>query len=87
MWYTIYAGEAANELHIRMNLHRRGKAGCPHITGHFNSCCKDKSYSIQIIEVLSSNGRDENGTVDENICRLRLGRGDFWMKTLRTSFP
>ena len=76
-------GERANELHIRMNLQRSGKTGCPE---HFNSCCKDKSYIIQIIEVLSGNGHDENGIVDENNCRLRLSWEDFGMKTLRTNF-
>ena len=70
-----------------MNLHRRGETGCPYITDHFKSCCKGKSYSIQIIEVLSVSGHDENGIVDENIYRLRLGRKDFWMKILRTNFP
>ena len=42
---------------------------------------------IQIIQILSGNGRDENGIVDENIHRLRLGREDFWMKILKTNFP
>lgn len=51
-----------------MNLHRRG------ITDHFNSCCKCKSYSIQLIDVLSNNDHDENGIEDGNIRRLRLGR-------------
>ena len=68
-----------------MNLQRRGKTACLHITEHFNSCCKGKSFSIQIIVVLSGNGHDENGIVDENIRRLRLGSEDFWMKTLRTN--
>ena len=63
-----------------MNLHRRGKNRLP-------TCCKGKSYSIQIIDALSGNGHDENGIVDENFRRLRLGREDFWMKTLRTNFP
>ena len=42
---------------------------------------------IQMIEILSGNGHDENGIVDENICRIRLGREDFWMKFLKTNFP
>ena len=25
---TQHVGETSNELHIRMNLHRRGKTGC-----------------------------------------------------------
>ena len=70
-----------------MNLHRRGKTGCPHMTDHFISCCKGTSYSIQITEVLFGNGQDENGIVDENIWRLRLSRKDLWIKTLRTNFP
>ena len=70
-----------------MNLRRRGKAVYPHITGHSNSYYKDKSYSVEIIEVLSGNGQNENGIMDENIRRLRLVRKDFWMKSLRTNFP
>ena len=70
-----------------MNLHRRGKTGCPQITEHCNSCCKGESYSVKIIKIPSVNVHDENGIFDENICRLRLGSEDFWMKTLRTNFP
>ena len=36
-----------------------------------------------MIEVLSGNGHDENGIVDDNIRRLRLERKNFWMKVLR----
>ena len=46
-----------------------------------------QSYSIQIIEVLSGNGHDESGILDEIIRRLRLVSEDFWMKILRTNFP
>ena len=59
-----------------MNLHRRGKVGCTHVTEHFKFCCKGKSCSIQIIEVLFGNGLSENGIVYENIRRLRLGRDE-----------
>ena len=66
-------------------LHRRDKTDFPHVSKHFNSCCKVKSYSIQIIEVLCGNRHNETGIVDENNYRLRLGSEDFW-KTLRTNF-
>ena len=56
---TPYLGKTANEFHIRMNLHRKDKIGCPNITEHFDSCCEGKYYSIQIIEVLPCNGHDE----------------------------
>ena len=69
-----------------MNLYRMDKTGCPRITDRFSYYCKEKSYSIQMNEVLSGNGHDENVIVYENIRRTRLGRGDFWMKKLRTSF-
>ena len=52
-----------------MKLTKRGKTSYPYATHHFNFCCKGKSYSIQIIEVFSRNGHDENGILDENICR------------------
>ena len=70
-----------------MNIHGRSKTGSSHISEQFNCCCKGKFYTIQIIEVLSTNGHDENDIVDENIRRLRLHREYFWMKTLRTNFP
>lgn len=53
-----------------MNLHKRGKTVSPHIKDNFNCCWRGKSYSIQIIDVLSGNGNDETGIVDESICRL-----------------
>ena len=70
-----------------MSLHRRGKTDYLYIAEHFNSCCKGKSYSIQIIEDLSGNGHDENGFVYKNINSLELSREDFQMKILTTNFP
>ena len=84
---TQYVGETANELHLCMNLHRRSKTGYPHVTEHFNSFCKGKSYSVQIIEVFSGNSHDKNDIEDKNNYRLKLGSEDFWMKTLSTNFP
>lgn len=69
-----------------MNLHRRGKTVCPHITEHFNLVAKSISDSIQIIKVLSGNGNDRIGFENKNIRRLRLGRDNFWMKTLSSNF-
>ena len=74
-------------MNIYLCLHRRGKTDCLHIAEYFNSCCKGKSYSIQIIEVLSGNGHDENGFVYKNIRSLKLSREDFQMKILTTNFP
>lgn len=82
---TQYVGKGANKLQICMNLHRRGKTGCQDITEHFKSCCKGKAHSIQVIEALADNDHDENGVVDENNRRLRVGREDIWMKILRTN--
>ena len=70
---THFVGESANELHISMSTHKGGKTGCPQITEHFNCCCKGKPYSIQVTEAHFGNEHDENGTVDENTGRLRLG--------------
>lgn len=58
----------------------KGKPDGPHITNQFNFCCKGKSYSIQIFEILSGNGHDEYDIADENISRLKEGREDFWWK-------
>ena len=33
---THYVWETAYDIHIQMNLHRRSRTGCPHITERFN---------------------------------------------------
>ena len=58
-----------------MDVHRRSKTLCPHITDYCNSCFKGKSFSIQTTEIVGD-VHDENGIVDENIRRLRLSRED-----------
>ena len=63
--------------YIFLWTYQQGKPGCPHITNQFNFCCKGKSYSIQIFEILSGNGHDEYDIADENISRLKEGREDF----------
>ena len=62
-----YLGDADNELHTYMNLRRKGKSGCPHITEHIHFCSKNKSYSIQITKAFSDSIHDENGIMDKNI--------------------
>ena len=84
---TQYVREIANKLHIRLNPHKKGKTGCSLVNEHFSLSCKGKSYSIQIIEILSRNGHDETSIVGENIFTLRLVREVFWIKLLRTYFP
>ena len=69
-----------------MDVHRRSKTLCPHITDYCNSCFKDKSFSIQTTETVFGDVHNENGIVDENICRLRLSREDLWMETLRANY-
>ena len=58
-----------------MDVHRRSKTLCPHITDYCNSCFKGKSFSIQTTEIVGD-VHNENGIVDENIRRLRLSRED-----------
>ena len=36
---TQYVGKTANVIYTRMNLQRRGKKGCLHVTERFTSCC------------------------------------------------
>ena len=81
-----YVGESVVPLHLRMNIHRRGKTGCEIAIDHYRNVCPGATFSIQILESLPGNGY-HNGVVDPAMLEYRLQREDYWMKTLRTVYP
>ena len=54
--YVQYVGESVIPLHLRMNIHRKGKSGCEVLINHFKNCCPNSSFTICVIEVLPGNG-------------------------------
>ena len=81
-----YVGESITPLNKRMNIHRKGKSGCEIAINHYRNICKNASFRIQILEKLPGNGY-KNGAMDLEMLEYRLQREDYWIKTLRTSYP
>ena len=84
--YVQYVGESICPVHLRMNIHRRGKSGCEIAIDHFKNVCPGATFTILILEVLPGNGY-LNGKIDQAMLEFRLQREDYWMKTLRTVYP
>ena len=81
-----YVGESVCPVHLRMNIHRKGKSGCEIAIDHFKNVCPGATFTILILEVLPGNGY-VNGKVDPAMLQYRLQREDYWIKTLRTIYP
>ena len=84
--FVQYVGESVTPLHLRINIHRKGKSGCEILINHFHNTCPNSSFTIQILEVLPGNGY-KNGSLDKEMTKIRKDREDYWMKTLRTIYP
>ena len=84
--FVQYVGESVIPLHLRMNIHRKGKSGCEVLINHFNHVCPNSSFFIQILEVLPGTGYI-NGALDAEMTAHRKSREDFWMKRIRTIYP
>lgn len=84
--FVQYVGESVIPLHLRMNIHRKGKSGCEVLINHFNHVCPNSSFFIQILEVLPGTGY-LNGALDAEMTAYRKSREDFWMKRIRTIYP
>jgi hypothetical protein len=78
-----YVGETVNSLRLRMNGHRDAirKNADTLLASHFNGPCTLKDFSVQPIESIGGNGRDEKSL------KFRKLRESFWMKELRTVYP
>jgi len=74
-YYNV--GETSQTLRGRFNLHRssinnKNKAGfCKRLCDHFHQGVKNASYTVQIIEKLEGNGRNNDDKVDLNIAAIR----------------
>ena len=89
-----YVGETAQRLKDWCKTHRKGinspqkNNTCNILYGHFNSVlCKEARYTVQVIEILDGNGRDEKNNVDKEVTTLRRKRETEWMLKLRTVYP
>jgi hypothetical protein len=81
-----YVGETCIPLNKRLNIHRTSTAGCEVFIDHFSNCCKDQTFTIQVIEIFQGDGY-ENGKVESGMRSVRREREDWWIKTLRTVYP
>ena len=61
-----YGSESTLPLHKRINLHRRAKFGCENVIKHFKDFCISASFSVQIIQVLSGIGCNNNKACPDN---------------------
>ena len=58
------------------------------MSDHFNyGICKDKPYTVQIIEKLPGNGRNARKALDPNVTAIRKSAELKWILKLRTVFP
>jgi len=59
-----YVGETVNALRFRMNAHRQSIKDNKDtlVAMHFNSTCSLEHFSVQPIEIISGNGRNEKST-------------------------
>jgi hypothetical protein len=78
-----YVGETVNTLRFRMNAHRQSIKDNKDtlVAMHFNSTCSLDHFSVQPIEIISGNGRNEKSA------KQRKLREAFWIKELRTIYP
>ena len=57
------------------------------LINHFNyGDCKNKTYSVRILETIKTNAR-KRGKLDSGVTNLRRKREDFWMERLHTIYP
>ena len=73
--YVQYVGESICPVHLRMNIHRRGKSGCEIAIDHFKNVCPGATFTILILEVLPGDGF-ANGKIDPAMLEFRLQRQD-----------
>ena len=84
--FCQYIGETCIPLNKRLNIHRTATSGCEIFIDHFSTCCKGKSFTMQVIEIFVGDGY-KNGIVDAEMRSVRKEREEWWMKTLRTVYP
>ena len=64
--------------------HPANDNSCRILSDHFNEgYCRGATFSVNIIEKLPGDGRDENGKIDPTITNLRRKKEKDWMLALR----
>ena len=58
-----------------------------HFEFHLNTSCKSYSYSYQIIEKFPGNGYKVDGSIDEEMSKIRKDKEDEWIRKMRVIFP
>ena len=89
-----YVGETCQKIRDRFRIHNACMGNpdkdqnCRILSEHFNKgSCKGAAYSVNIIEKLEGDGRDENGKLDPSMTTIRRKKETQWMLKLRTVFP
>ena len=79
-----YVGETVCPFHIRNNIHRTEPN--MHFEFHCDTSCR-YSFSYQIIEKLPGNGYNRDGSINEEMRKIRKDKEDVWIKKMRVIFP
>ena len=89
-----YVGETAQLLRDRIRHHSscinhaERDNTCRILSEHFSKgLCKNATFTVNIIEKLQGNGRDEHDVIDSAITAIRRKKETSWMLKLRTVFP
>lgn len=80
-----YIGEIILALSKRINLHRKAKFGWDYVIKHFKHVYVGASFSVQVNEVFSGSGYNNNTVCPVNR-ETKLDREDSWIENLRTSY-
>ena len=89
-----YVGETAQLLRDHLRHHKSGMKHpekdntCRILSEHFSKgFCKNATFTVNIIDKLAGDGRDESKEIDPAITAIRRKRETEWMLRLRTVFP
>lgn len=90
-----YVGETAQpHMSTRMSAHIRSisvnstEPGMRYVKAHFTSgTCAGSKFSVNIIEKLVGNGRDNTNRLDPAVTAERRQREKWWINELRTVYP
>ena len=95
--FVQYTGETAQKRtshrmsdHIRSTeeCNANNDQGCRYLKAHFTQGpCKGEAFSLNIIEKLKGNGRNDENELSTEITEERRSREQWWIKELKTAYP
>ena len=95
--FVQYTGETAQKRtshrmsdHIRSTeeCNANNDQGCRYLKAHFTQGpCKGETFSLNIIEKLKGNGRNDENELSTEITEERRSREQWWIKELKTAYP